>query len=322
MALSTLEALVHTIRYEAEHVISVELRPARPETEFPMHTAGAHIDLHLPGGLVRSYSLCNAQGDGGRYIVGVLHDRNSRGGSRYVHQQLRVGARLQISAPRNNFGLDETAPHSVLVAGGIGITPIYTMVRRLRTLGKSADLIYCARSRKEAAFAEELTELAQDGIKLTWHFDEEAGGPPDLAALLGGRGEKSHYYCCGPGPMLSSFEKTCGQLGLRQVHVERFAAETPAAAQAPANACVVELAISGRTVNVQPGESILDRLLAEGFDLNYSCKEGICGACETKVLAGEVDHRDSLLSDDEKAANKTMMICVSRCKSGKLILDI
>jgi ferredoxin-NADP reductase len=310
------------MRYEADGIVSVEFRPASPEVDFPAFEAGSHIDLHLPNGLVRSYSLCNPATDRQRYVVGVLNDRKSRGGSRYVHQQLRVGMTLPISHPRNNFKLEEGAGRSVLVAGGIGVTPIWCMLQRLAAIGKPAELIYCARSRKESAFGEAIAALAAEkGIALTWHFDEEKGGPPDLAALLGGKGADSHYYCCGPTPMLDNFEKTCEQLGLANAHIERFAAvhvEAPSATQS----YVVECARSGKTVEVPPGKSILDSLIDAGLNPDHSCKEGVCGACETKVLDGEVDHHDGILTKLERASNKTMMICVSGCKRGPLVLDI
>ena len=322
MSSPTLNALVHTMRYEADGIVRVEFRPASPEVDFPAFEAGSHIDLHLPNGLVRSYSLCNPSTDRQRYVVGVLNDRKSRGGSRYVHQQLRVGMTLAISQPRNNFRLEEGAAHSVLVAGGIGVTPIWCMLQRLAAIGKPAELIYCARSRKESAFGEAIAALAAEkGIALTWHFDEEKGGPPDLAGLLGGKGADSHYYCCGPTPMLDNFEKTCAQLGLANAHIERFAAvhvEAPSATQS----YLVECARSGKTVEVPPGKSILDSLIDAGLNPDHSCKEGVCGACETKVLDGEVDHHDGILTKLERASNKTMMICVSGCKRGPLVLDI
>jgi ferredoxin-NADP reductase len=322
MSSPTLNALVHTMRFEADGIISVEFRPATPEVDFPAFEAGSHIDLHLPNGLVRSYSLCNPSSDRQRYVVGVLNDRKSRGGSRYVHQQLRVGMTLPISVPRNNFKLDEGAGRSVLVAGGIGVTPIWCMLQRLVAIGKPVELLYCARTRKEAAFCEAIESLAgQNGVQLTWHFDEQKGGPPDLAALLGDKGADSHYYCCGPTPMLDGFEKTCEKLGYPNVHIERFAAvhvEAPSATQS----FMVECAKSCKTVEVPPGKSILDSLIDAGLNPDHSCKEGVCGACETKVLDGEVDHHDGILTKLERASNKTMMICVSGCKRGPLVLDI
>lgn len=315
-----LNAFVHTLRYEAEEVISVEFRPVAG-TEFPAFDAGSHIDLHLPNGMVRSYSLCNPSTDRGRYVVGVLRDRASRGGSRCVHEQLRIGMRMQISAPRNNFPLQEDAAHSVLIAGGIGVTPILCMARRLKDLGRSFELLYFARSRTGAAFLEALQAL---GAPMLTHFDDEQGGPPDLKALLARRAAdaQTHYYACGPSVMLDAFERQCAALGHAQAHIERFAAVEVAAAADAKSEYTVELRRSGRSITVTPEKSLLDTLLAAGLKIDHSCCEGVCGSCETRVLAGEPDHRDSVLSAKERAANKVMMVCVSGCKSSTLALDL
>jgi ferredoxin-NADP reductase len=319
-----LSATVHAMRLEAHGIVSLELRPAEGAPEFPGFTAGAHIDLHLPNGLVRSYSLLNSQEERQRYVVAVLHDRNSRGGSRCVHEQLRVGATIPISAPRNNFALEEDAARSVLVAGGIGITPMLSMLERLAGLGKRVDLIYCARSRREAAFAGRIGSIArQAGIRVTWHLDDERAAPPDLQSMLSDFPPETHFYCCGPGPMLDAFEAACTALGHAHYHIERFASAPAAAPDAAAqDGYQVHLQRCGKTLDVPAGASLLDALLEAGVQRDYSCREGVCGACETKVLAGEIDHRDSILSKSERAANKTMMVCVSGCKKGPLVLDI
>lgn len=315
---STLTALVHTLRHEAEGIMSVELRP-HGDTVFAPFDAGSHIDLHLPNGLVRSYSLLNSPTDRGRYVVGILRDRGSRGGSQWVHEQLRVGSTLQISAPRNNFALDTQASHSVLVAGGIGITPIYCMFRQLLAVGKSAELIYCARSRKEAALVEELSGL---DAKVVFHFNDEKDTAPDLSHYLAGQPADTHFYCCGPTPMLDAFESTCESLGYPHAHIERFAAAELPPSEGAQDSYSVELKKSGKTLSIEPGLNLLDVLLEAGCDIEYSCREGVCGSCETKVLDGEVDHRDGVLSKAERAANSTMMVCVSGCKSRRLVLDI
>jgi len=315
---STISARVHTLRHEAEGIISVELRPWG-DTVFTPFEAGSHIDLHLPNGLVRSYSLLNAPSDQGRYVVGILRDRASRGGSRYVHEQLRVGTQLQISQPRNNFALDTRASHSVLVAGGIGITPIYCMFRQLLALGRSAELVYCARSRAEAALVDEISGL---GAKVLYHFNDEKGGLPDLASYLAGRPGDTHFYCCGPTPMLDAFEQTCERLGYPHAHIERFTAAEVAASEDAQDSYSVELSKSGKTVSVEPGLNLLDVLLEAGCGIEYSCREGVCGSCETRVLEGDVDHRDGVLTKAERAANKSMMVCVSGCKSRRLVLDL
>ena len=322
MSSATLKALVYAMRYEADGIVSVEFRPDAADVEFPAFEAGSHIDLHLPNGLVRSYSLCNPSSDSGRYVVGVLNDKASRGGSRYVHQQLRVGQVIDISPPRNNFELHEEAPRSVLVSGGIGVTPIWCMLQRLTTLGRPVDMVYCARTRKEAAFVESIAALS-DKVSITWHFNDEAGGIPDLAKLLDGRGADTHYYCCGPTPMLDAFEKTCEALGLPQVHIERFAAVAvdPAATSTGFDVVCEK---SGQTVQVPAGKSILDSLIDAGLSPDHSCKEGVCGACETAVIDfdGTLEHHDGILTKVERDAGKTMMICVSRCSGKRLVLDI
>ncbi len=317
---NSLNALVHTLRYEAEATFSIELRPV-DGGEFPAFEAGAHIDLHLPNGLVRSYSLLNDARERHRYVVAVLKDRASRGGSRYVHEQLRVGSVIKIGAPRNAFKLHEEAAHTVLVAGGIGITPLLCMARRLRSLGRSVELLYFARTRKHAAFIDDINAL---GIPVHWHFDEQAGGPPDIKALLASRAVKAqaHYYACGPAVMLDAFEKCCAELGYTQAHVERFSPVEVAAAKDACSTYTVHLQRSGRDIVVTPELSLLKALKAAGCNVPSSCEEGVCGACETQVLAGVPDHRDSVLSPAEKAASKSMMICVSGCKSESLTLDI
>ena len=320
MSEKTLQAFVHTLRYEAKDIISVDLRLVGGG-ELPAFSAGSHIDLHLPNGMVRSYSLSNNSDERHRYVVGVLRDRASRGGSRCVHEALRVGMPITISEPRNHFGLHEDATHSVLVAGGIGITPMLSMARRLTKLGKSFEMKYFARDRDGAAFIDDLQAL---GMPLQLRFDVEAGSPPDLMAELGNRAPDAgtHYYSCGPTPMLDAFEKSCAALGHTEAHIERFTAVEVAASVDAKSSYTVELRRSGKVIEVTPDKSLLDTMLDAGVDVPYSCCEGICGSCETTVLEGEPDHRDSVLSPKDQVANKSMMVCVSGCKSSKLVLDL
>lgn len=316
---TTLNALVHTIRYEADSTISIELRPV-DGTDFPAFEPGSHIDMHLPNGQVRSYSLLNDASETHRYVVAVLKDRASRGGSKYVHEQLRVGSVMQIGVPRNAFKLHEDAEFTVLVAGGIGITPLLCMARRLAVLGRPVELLYFARTRRHAAFVDELKLL---GIPVHWHFDEEAGGSPDIKSLLASRTSKNraHYYACGPAVMLDAFEKSCAELGYDNVHVERFSPIQVAAAKDAHTTYTVHLNRSGRSITITPELKLLNALKAAGCDVQTSCEEGVCGACETQVIAGTPDHRDSVLSPAERAANRSMMVCVSGCKSDSLTLD-
>ncbi|WP_224788783.1 PDR/VanB family oxidoreductase [Pandoraea terrae] len=311
-----LRATVHAIRYEAQRVVSVELRP-QPGSAFPEFDAGAHIDLHLPNEMIRSYSLCNSAEDKDRYVIGVLNVEESRGGSRYVHEQLRVGARIEISRPRNNFPLHEEAVHTVLIAGGVGITPILSMARRLCALGRSVELLYCARSRREAAFVDEIEAL---GLEVKWHFNDEHGERVGLMQFLATRRRDAHFYACGPTPMLDDFERHCSELGIAHVHLERFVArDAPAETKKRYR---VELSRSRRSLEVAPGTTLLQTLLDAGVDVQHGCTQGLCGACKTRVLSGEPDHRDSVLSASERESNAVMTVCVSGCKGESLVLDL
>lgn len=319
MSSTPLKALVKSMRHEADNIVSIELLP-KSGVVFPRFEAGAHIDVHLPNGLIRSYSLCNDPNEVGRYVLGILNDRASRGGSSFIHSELRVGSTLEISPPRNNFRLEEDAGLSVLIAGGIGVTPLLAMARRLKQLGRPIVMLYCSRSRTEAAFIPELEAL---GIKLQRHVDDETGGPPDLKAFLSAQPDEAHFYSCGPSPMLDAFERICSELGYANTHIERFhASAIPAPSREAHASYVVELRKSGKSLTIANGQSILEAVLKAGVDCSYSCQEGICGACETKVLEGLPDHRDQVLSDAEQASNTMMMICVSGCKSDRLVLDL
>ena len=311
---------VKSISWEAQGICAYEL-VAIDGSELPPFTAGAHVDLHLPNGLVRSYSLLNDQTETSRYVVGVNRDPASRGGSRHMHEVLRPGDTLPVSPPRNNFELNETAEQSVFIAGGIGITPILSMIRRLDALGRDWRLYYCARTRKNAAFLKVLRDLQGDrDDRIVYNYDGEAGGRLlDMADVVARAGPAAHVYCCGPLPMLKAFEAATEQLPDSQVHVEYFSA-----AEAPSldGGFTVELAKSGRSLSIPQGKSILDAVLDAGVQVPYSCMEGVCGSCETAVLEGVPEHRDLILSKEEKASNKTMLICCSGSKGAKLVLDL
>lgn len=318
--MSTVDVRLHAVRLEAEGVHSLELRPL-PGQALPPFTAGAHVDLHLPNGLVRSYSLSNPPADAQRYVLGVHRSPTSRGGSAFVHAQLHVGQTLRVGMPRNNFPLFEDAPHTVLIAGGIGITPLRSMVGRLEALGRSWELFYGCRERACAAWHEELLALeALAPGRVHFNFDGEPGAQRlDLHRIAAGARGDAHLYCCGPRPMLEAFEAATAGLPRERVHVEYFSAREAPASEGGFR---VELARSGRTVCVAPGQTILDALLAEGVDAPYACMEGVCGSCETRVLAGTPDHRDLVLSSEERRANDRMMICCSGAKTGTLVLDL
>jgi tetrachlorobenzoquinone reductase len=317
----SMKALVRTLRHEAPGIMSIELIPPRGE-RFPDFEPGAHVDLHLASGLTRSYSLLNPRGETDRYVVGVQIDKRGRGGSRFIHENFRVGMSVELSAPRNLFLLDESAAHSVLIAGGIGVTPILCMYRRLLELGRPVQMLYCARSAEHAAFIDELRALSEKSGRLDVHFDDENDGRPvNLKAYLAEVPADAHVYCCGPAPMLDAFDAACDAVGIPNRHIERFAA-VPQAEPAANHGFSVELARSHKLIEVAPGKTLLDSLLDAGVDVGHSCMEGICGSCETRVLSGCPDHRDSVLSAAERASNQVMMVCVSGCKGEKLVLDL
>jgi ferredoxin-NADP reductase len=321
MTAPLLRARVQAVRYEAPRVLSLELRVL--DAQLPPVGPGAHVDLHLAGGLIRSYSLTDADPAGKFLRIGVLHDRGSRGGSRLIHEKLRVGDVLEMSTPRNHFMLDAEAPLSVLVAGGIGVTPLLWMLRRLTSEGRPVRLIYAVREREDAAFLEEIgTLVAANGVPFHLHVDAEAVGQPDLAQLLTGLPADTHIYGCGPTPMLDALQNACAALDLPHLRMERFAAPARETPLMPNASYMVELRRSNRELPVPSDKTLLDTLLDAGVHVDYSCMAGVCGACETQVILGDVDHQDFVLTPEEHAHAGTMMVCVSGCKSERLVLDL
>ncbi|NPC58296.1 PDR/VanB family oxidoreductase [Caenimonas soli] len=321
MAHPLLNLRVMAMSLRAEGVFEFDLRDQSGDA-LPPFTAGCHIDLHVEGGLVRSYSLCNDPRESHRYVIAVGLDPASRGGSRYLHEKLRVGAMIDVEAPRNTFALNEDASHSLLVAGGIGITPLWCMAQRLTQLGRGWEMLYAARSRRNAAYLAEIQQLAaESGNRLRLHFSDEAGGRADLRAALGSLSPDTHAYCCGPASMIETFRESAGErLGAANIHVEFFKAAAPP--DLSGGSFVINLDRSKRRLEVAADKSILDTLLDAGIEVPHSCMEGICGSCQVKVLSGTPDHRDSVLSDREKAANTVVMACCSRSKSHTLVLDL
>ncbi|MFC7307215.1 PDR/VanB family oxidoreductase [Streptomyces monticola] len=311
--------------WEADGVLGLDL--VDPEGKpLPAWTPGAHIDLHV-GGQIRQYSLCGDPGDSARYRVAVLDEPASRGGSRHVHTRLRPGETVAVKGPRNHFALAD-APSYLFIAGGIGITPILAQAREATRLGRPWQLWHGGRSRASMAFGDELGALAEQaqraGVDGTLRFrPQDEHGHLDLVHILAQAGQDTAVYCCGPEPLLAAAEAACAERGLGdRLHVERFAA---VAAEPPADGergFTVECARSGGTVTVGPDESVADALERAGVAVETSCRDGICGTCETRVLAGTPDHRDMLLSAEEHAAGKSMMLCVSRCASDRLVLDL
>ena len=299
---------------DASGAVRFELAPIADE--LPPFDAGAHIDIFLPNGLVRSYSLMNPQHSPQRYVCGIGLDQNSRGGSAYMHEQVREGAVLSISPPKNNFPLAEDAAQSVMFAGGIGVTPIIGMIERLNALGHSWTLNYCARSRATGPFFDLVSDLGPD---VRTHFDDEAdGGFMDVCTAVLDADPDAHFYCCGPIPMITAFEKATAHLPPERVHIERFSSDQALATE---GGFTVELTQSGLSLWVPSGKTILETIEAAGVEVPFSCLAGICGSCVTKVVEGIPDHRDMVLTDREKSRNDQMMICCSGSLSDRLILE-
>lgn len=307
-----------TLAASGIHVLRLELEERRA---LPAFTAGAHIEIFLPGGLVRHYSLINSPAERHSYLIAVQKDPASRGGSKYIHESLRLGDRLEISTPRNNFPLNEAAAHSVMIAGGIGITPILALIERLEALGRSWSLHYAVRTRGHAAFRDNLMSMeAKTPGRVFLHFDDENDGKVlDVAAIVSRAPAQAHFYACGPLPMLNAFESATEHFDPERVHVEYFKATS---APILDGEFVVELAKSGRAVQIPKGKSILDALLAADVAVPYSCGEGFCGTCKTRVLAGIPNHQDTVLTPSERARGEEMIICCSGSLTDRLILDL
>ncbi|GHG85740.1 PDR/VanB family oxidoreductase [Streptomyces lanatus] len=293
----------------ADGVLALTLRHPLGEP-LPSWEPGAHIDVVLGPDLERQYSLCGDPADRDVWRIAVLREPDGRGGSAHVHEQLGPGDKVRVRGPRNHFRL-EPAPRYRFIAGGIGITPVLPMLAAAEAAGAEWTLLYGGRTRRSMAFVE---ELARYGDRVTIAPQDETG-LLDLAPVLGDG--DTLVYCCGPGPLLDAVEELCPAGVLR---VERFQPkEQPAGEDGEFE---VELAQSGRTLTVVPGVSVLDTVRAAGIEVLYSCTEGTCGTCETDVLDGTPEHRDSVLTKEEQESGETMMICVSRCRGRRLVLDL
>ncbi|MFK4247425.1 PDR/VanB family oxidoreductase [Micromonospora chokoriensis] len=298
----------------ATEVVAISL--GRPDgADLPDWTPGAHIDLELGAGLTRQYSLCGDPADRSVLRIAVQREPDGRGGSRLAHERLTVGATVRVRGPRNTFRL-VAARRYLFVAGGIGITPIAPMVAAADAAGADWRLVYGGRSRATMAFATTLRERYGDRVNLC---PQDETGLLDLAGLLG-RPDDRLVYCCGPEPLLKAVEERCLGWPPGRLHVERF---TPLATTGGEETAIeVELVLSGKTVTVPPGTPILQAVEEAGVSVLSSCREGTCGTCETPVLDGVPDHRDSLLTAQERAAGDTMMICVSRARTPRLVLEL
>jgi ferredoxin-NADP reductase len=277
---------------------------------------GSHIDLVLPNGMTRQYSLCGDRWDPFTYRVGVLREQSGRGGSAFVHDELDVGDQVGVGGPRNNFAL-VPAEHYLFVAGGIGITPLLPMVQQAELLGVDWRLLYGGRTRTSMAFLDELVPYG-DRVQLV---PQDEFGLLDLPAFLGSQRPGVRIYSCGPAPLLAAMEAACAGWPAHTLRTERFVAEDLGGPVRTAP-FEVELARSGTIVTVTPSTTVLEAVSAAGVDVLSSCRQGICGTCETTVLEGVPDHRDALLDDAERQANDCMFICVSRARSNRLVLDL
>ena len=306
---------------EATDICSLEL-VATDGSALPSFTAGSHIDVHLPGGLTRPYSLCNNPAETQRYVLGVLREPVSRGGSLAVHDTLRAGDLLQISAPKNHFPMAHDAKRSLLLAGGIGITPILSMAEHLSASKADFRMHYSTRSVERTAFRTRIAASAFAG-QVQHHFDDgDAAQKLDLAAVLAAPQTGTHLYVCGPKGFMDAVLTTARAQGWpeAQLHSEFFSAEVVHLATDAA--FEVKIASSGKVVLVPKDQTVVQALAAAGVDILTSCEQGVCGTCLTRVLDGTPDHKDSYLLPEEQAANDQFMPCCSRSKSPVLVLDL
>ena len=312
--------LVRGIRMQAEGIHAFHL--VHPDGgELPRVEAGAHVDVHLPGGVLRSYSLAGNPQDRSCWTLGVLRESNGRGGSQAMHESVRVGALLTLSWPRNAFALVDGASNTVLLAGGIGITPLKAMAHVLASRGASFELHYCARTVKHAAFLDELHTIVPPDRLHLHHDGGERSKALDIASLLANPATGTHLYFCGPGGFMEACAQAAKHWPEGTVHSEYFKApERPKSADAPIGTFEVKLARTGASVHVRPDQTIVRALELAGHRIPTSCLSGLCGSCKVNYLEGEVDHQDYILSDEEK--KHCMTACVSRAKSRLLVLDI
>ncbi|PHV66177.1 PDR/VanB family oxidoreductase [Williamsia muralis] len=302
-------------------VVMLRLEPTE-SAALPAWDAGAHIELHLPSGLSRHYSLCSDPRDTSQYTVCVLREEQGRGGSLEIHRDVSVGTKLITKAPKNLFPLIEDAKSYLFIAGGIGITPIKAMIEAVARRGQDWRLIYGGRSLSSMAFADELKAEYGDLVTLV---PLDSAGLIDVSRAVASVGEGSHLYCCGPTGLLNAVTAECESAGIGPaLHIERFTAPDDKREEVENDPAGfdVELRESGVTVHVGADESILDAVMTVREDIDSSCHEGYCGSCESRVLEGVPEHRGSLMTPEEHDEEGTMLICVGRSKTPKLVLDL
>ncbi|MFF0222899.1 PDR/VanB family oxidoreductase [Streptomyces sp. NPDC004629] len=315
-ATPTLDLRVADRHKAADGVVALEL-VRLDGGELPAWEPGAHIDLHLKPGLTRQYSLCGDPNDRARWRIAVLREPEGRGGSAFVHDELVRDSVVTAGEPLNKFAL-EPASRYIFIAGGIGVTPILAMARSERAASTDWELHYGGRNTRSMAFTDEVVEFGGHRVTL---YPQDQVGLLDLEKILAMPRPGTLVYCCGPQPLLDAVEQQCRTWPHGHLRVERFQPKDIADLTQDGN-FEVELRDSRITVQVQAGESVLDAVRAAGVPVVSSCEEGTCGTCEVAVLEGEVEHRDSILSEDEQAANDTMFICVSRARCPRLVLDL
>jgi ferredoxin-NADP reductase len=304
----------------AVNALLLELESASGEV-LPEWPPGAHLDIHLPSGLTRQYSLCGAREDRSTYVVVVLREPHGRGGSEEIYREFGVGTEFISSTPRDHFRLVDASEY-VLIAGGIGITPIKAMVDELRARGARWRLHYGGRSREHMAFVDELVDLGGDNASIV---PQDVDGLLAVPAIIGNLSPEAAVYCCGPAPLLDAVLTACAEAGASErLHFERFVPPTDGAGFVTDGdtAFEVELRSSGVTLQVPADKTLLEVVQSVLPDVPFSCTEGYCGSCESVVLDGEPDHRGSLMTPEEHDEERTMLICVGRSKSHRLVLDL
>lgn len=308
---------------EAVDIVSFELASLDGQP-LPAFSAGSHIDVHIRDGLVRQYSLCNDPSEQHRYLIGVLRDPNSRGGSIAIHDQVEVGDTLQISAPRNHFALRHSK-RTLLFAGGIGVTPILCMAERLAQIDADFEMHYCTRAVERTAFHARIAATSF-APKVQFHFDTGAAEQKlDLATLIAIPDPDTHLYVCGPSGFIEHVLNTAKTLGWAgdQLHFEYFGAPAQGAQDTSGDAVFeIKIASTGKVYAVPPDKTVTTLLAEHGIDIPMSCEQGVCGTCITRVLQGTPDHRDLYFTDEEHARNDQFTPCCSRSKSALLVLDI
>lgn len=322
MESSILELVVTKFHPEAKDTVVLELQHPQQQP-LPPFTSGSHLEVHLANGLVRHYSLLNSPSESSRYVIAVGLATETRGGSQYIHHHIRVGDRLKVRQPRNNFPLVDTDEYC-FIAGGIGITPILSMIHWCVENHKKWRLIYALRNKQRASFYEHLQAFGSENIH--YHFnDENQHQHLNVEQIIASVSEKEHVYCCGPNSLMQSVQQASQHLEKQRIHFEWFSAPTPVLEQSEINTSdsfILKLKRSGKEIQVMADQSILDALEQEGFELPFSCRAGICRTCETTVCSGTPDHQDMILTDEERDSNQTMLICVSRAKSEIIELDL